>query len=144
MQLIFEMDSDSQVATVPELNTFEAFVGSSLPQDYRQHMLTYNGGVIVQTEIRHVNYESGDQGISDFYPIKYGYDTMEEIFSDLDGIIPTGYLSIGKTRGQGEIIMSLNNDSTYGNIKEWYPDGTINFLSPSFSQLLNDMVENNE
>lgn len=111
MQLTCEVDSDSQAITIAELNSFEAMLGSTLPQNYRQHMLTYNGGVIFPTEIRHINYESGDHGISDFYPIKYGYDTIEEVYSDLNGIIPNDFISIGTTRGQGEIIMSLINGS---------------------------------
>lgn len=144
MQLTFEMNSDSQHVTLVELNTFEAMVGYPLPQDYRQHMLTHNGGIVRPTEKDHVNYIDGDQGISKFFPIKYGSITMEKTYTDLDGILPNGYICIGMTRGQGEIIMSLNNDSTYGNVKEWYPDGEINDLSPSFTQLLNDMVESND
>ena len=37
--------------------------------------------------------------------------------------------------------MSLNNDGTYGNTKESYPDGTVRPLSPSFTDLINDMVK---
>jgi hypothetical protein len=144
MQLTFKMRGNSQAITLAELNDFETLVGYSLPQDYRQHMLTHNGGVVEQNEIDHVNYIAGDKGVSDFYPIKYGYDTLEEVYDDLHENIPGGYIAIGRTRGQGEIIMSLNNGPTYGNIKEWFPDGDIYDLSPSFMQLLNDMVESEE
>lgn len=144
MQLTFKMSNNSQLITLTELNSFETMIGLSLPQDYRQHMLTYNGGIVEPYKLDHINYIDGDQGISKLYPIKYGSMTMEKIYSHLNNLIPNNYLSIGKTRGQGEIIMSLNNDGTYGNIKEWYPDGEINELSPSFTQLLNDMVESDE
>ena len=40
--------------------------------------------------------------------------------------------------------MSLNNDNAYGNIKEFFSDGSMFDLSPSFTQLLNDMVENDD
>lgn len=143
MQLTFEMDSDSKAITVAELNNFETMVGLSLPQDYCQHMLTYNGGALDE-DVDHINYIGGGQGISYFYPIKYGYDKMEDVFNDLSGTIPNGYLAIGKTDGGGQILISLNSGSTYGKTIEWYPDGTINDLSPSFTQLLNDMVESNE
>lgn len=144
MQISFSMRSNSQPITLSDLISFEAILNATLPQDYKQHMLSYNGGLVIPNEIRHINYDSADHGISDFYPIKYGFDIMENIFSDLNGIIPSGFISIGKTRGQGEIIMSLINDSSYGNIKEWYPDGFNYDLSPSFTQLLNNMVESDE
>lgn len=142
MQLTFRTKGNSQVITLEELNTFEALIGKTLPQDYRQHMLTYNGGVLEQ-DVEHVNY-SDSGGIASFHPIKYGYYTMEELFEDLKEFLPSGYIPIGKTSNGGQIIISLNNDSTYGNIKEWFTDGDTRDLSSSFTQLLNDMVPSNE
>ena len=138
MQLTFEMDSDSQAITLLELNTFETFVGFPLPEDYRHHMLSYNGSMVVQ-DVKHVKYPDGGEGISYFDPIKYGSHTMEMVYATLNGKIPSGYLSIGITDNEGHIIMSLNSGATYGNIKEWFPDGEMLYLSPSFTQLLNDM-----
>lgn len=142
MQLTFVMDFDSQALTVEELNTFETLIGKTLPQDYRQHMLTYNGGT-VEEDVEHINY-SGGGGILYFHPIKYGYYPMEELFDDLNAVLPNGYITIGKTSSGGQIIISLNNDSTYGKIKEWFTDGDTRDLSPSFTQLLNDMVSSND
>lgn len=87
------------------------------------------------------NYPDGGEGISYFDPIKYGSHTMEMVYAALNKKIPTGYLSIGITNNGGYIIMSLNNDATYSNIKEYFPDGEILNLSTSFTQLLNDMIE---
>jgi hypothetical protein len=143
MNLTFEMDSDSQAITVEELNTFETLIGFSLPQDYRQHMLTHNGSM-VEERVNHINYLDGGEGISYFFPIKYGSYTMENVFTNLNGRIPFGYISIGVTNNQGHIIISLNNDGTNGNTKEWFPEGTMYDLSPSFTQLLNDMVLDEE
>ncbi|QTD39179.1 SMI1/KNR4 family protein [Polaribacter batillariae] len=141
MQINFEIQLDSQLITVDELNEFQAIVGNPLPEDYRQHMLIYNGGDAIELDAAHISNPEGGSGISDFYPIKYGGNTIEEVNEILNDIIPLGYLIIGRTRGGGKIIISLNNDGTYGNTKEWYPDGTINDLSTSFTQLLNDQVE---
>lgn len=143
MYVILKMNRDSRLITLVELNTFENYVRHSLPKDYRQHMLAHNG-FVVQQRVNHINYPDGGKGIAKFYPVRYGSDTMEDIFNDLSGIIPAGYLSIGKTRDQGQILLSLNNDSTYGNIVEWFPDGEINALSPSFTHLINDMVESQD
>lgn len=53
-------------------------------------------------------------------------------------------MPIGKNNGGGYIILSLNQDDTYGEIKEWYPDDELNYMSPSFSQYLKDMIESEE
>ncbi|MEL1249032.1 SMI1/KNR4 family protein [Flavobacterium helocola] len=139
MILTFKQREDSQNITQEELNDFEALIGFTLPQDYRLHMFTHNGGV-VNEDVKHINYPEGGEGISYFYEIKYGNYTIEQIFSNLKGKIPDGYLAIGSTDNCGHIIISLNNDNTYGNTKEWFPDGYIYDLSPSFTQLLNDMI----
>lgn len=141
MQITFRTHQLAQLITTTEFNVFESLVGYSLPEDYRQHMLTYNGGIVNQLNNAHISNPESGGGIAQFYPIKYGDYTVEEVNSTLNDVIPSGFLIIGHTRGGGKIIISLNSGSTYGNTKEWYPDGSINDLSPSFTQLLNDQVE---
>ena len=141
MQITFEMAFDTQSITLAELNEFQAMIGKPLPEDYRQHMLTYNGGDVAEMNNAHISNPEGGSGIEDFYPIKYGGNTIEEVNSTLGDEIPSGYLIIGCARGGGKIIISLNNDTTYGYTKHWYPDGSIYDLSPSFTQLINDQVE---
>ena len=65
---------------------------------------------------------------------------MEEVFEDLNGIIPEGYLAIGKSDNGGIILISLNKDS-FGKTILMYSDGDIENLSENFTQLLNDMVK---
>lgn len=143
MIVTFRQRESSQMITLQELNDFEALIGSALPQDYRLYMLAHNGGV-VNEDVKHINYPEGGEGISYFYEIKYGYYTMEQLFSNLKGKIPDGYLAIGTTDNCGHVIISLNGDDTYGTTKEWFPDGYIFDLSSSFTQLLNDMVLDEE
>lgn len=125
------------------LNQFEATIGKTLPQDYRAHMLTYNGGDVEQEDIEHKNYTEDGGGISYFFPIGTGDYTIEEVYTVMtsNSMLPPGYIPIGTTQGGGKIIMSLNNDSSYGYTEEAYPDGTRRDLSPSFTDLINDMVE---
>jgi hypothetical protein len=139
MKITFKTEFNSQKITLDELKTFETFIRMKLPEDYRQHMLNFNGGEIEEDNVEHKNYKEGGRGISYFYPIKYGYDTMEEVFEDLNGVIPEGYLTIGKSDNGGYILISLNTDS-YGKTVLMYSDGDIENLSDSFTQLLNDMV----
>lgn len=141
MKITFEMAFDTQLISQEELNEFQTMIGKSLPEDYRQHMLTYNGGDVEEYNNAHISDSEGGGGISDFYPIKYGSNTIEKVNETLSGVLPSGYLIIGRARGGGKIIISLNNDASYGNTKLWYQDGSIYDLSPSFAQLVSDQVE---
>ncbi|CAM1343796.1 SMI1/KNR4 family protein [Tenacibaculum amylolyticum] len=141
VKITFEPNDNA--ITSEELNEFENSLGGLiLPEDYKEHMLIYNGGDVEQYDIVHKDYYGlGDGGISDFLPIKYGNYTIEKVNIALSDRLPVGYLVIGYTSGGGDIIMSLNNDDTYGNTKVRYTEGEIIELSPSFTELLNDMVE---
>lgn len=142
MQITFRSRSIEEQITLAEFNEFQSLIGYSLPEDYRQHMLSINGGMVEQDNNAHISNPEAGNGIAYFYPIKYGGTTMETIFSsNTQAYYPAGYIAIGKTKGGGKIIISLNNDDAYGNTKEWYPDGTLNELSPSFTQLISDQVE---
>ena len=141
MQITFRSRSIEQPITAQELDDFENLIGKTLPSNYRQHMLTINGGVVNQLNNAHINFPETGSGIADFYPLKYGGYIMERAHEQITNRLPNGYIAIGRTRGGGNVIISLNNDSTYGNVKEWYPDGEINNLSSFFTQLLNDQVE---
>ncbi|MFD1552543.1 hypothetical protein DNU06_17065 [Putridiphycobacter roseus] len=124
-----------------DLNDFETLIGKTLPTDYRQHMLVYNGGS-VKEDIDHKNFPEGGGGISHLDAIKYGGEnSMEEVFAYLGGKIPSGHISIGVCSSGGNILMDLNSGSKYGMTKWWNHDGYIVNLSPSFTGLLNDMVE---
>lgn len=144
MIIEFETRSNSQLITVEELNLFEQGLGKKLPEDYNIHMLKYNGGDVIDEDIQHKNFDNPDTGLSYLFPIKYGNFTIEKANEDSSKLWSSDYLSIGKNVGGGYIIMSLNNDETYGEIKEWYPDGELNYMSPSFSQYLDDMIESDE
>lgn len=141
MQITFEMQIDSQPITLAELNQFELLISHDFPKDYRQHMLTYNGGDVIQRNNAHISNPEAGNGVAYFFPIKYGGYIMERVHEQITNLLPIGYIAIGKTRGGGTIILSLTNDNNYGTTKEWYPDGTINDLSPTFTQLINDQVE---
>lgn len=143
MEITFSMGAFSQSITETDLDFFQnSIVNQVLPNDYRQHMLTYNGGDVNET-IYNINFPEGGGIISDLYPIKYGKQTIESVNNNIKHALPQGYLSIGMNTGGGQIIMSLN-DENYGFIKEWYADGSMVDLSSSFTELLNSMKIDDE
>jgi hypothetical protein len=142
MIIQFRAKSNVQIITLAELDTFEQSLTGTLPSDYKQHMLQYNGGIVSPDDLVHVNYpEYTDTGLSYLLPIKYGSNTIESTIQALSAFLPSNYIPIGKNLGGGYVIMSVNSGSTYGEIKEIYPDGELNYMSPSFTQYLDDMIE---
>lgn len=145
MEITFSMRSNSQSITSAEFEHFQNnIIETTLPEDYRDHMLTTCNGGIVNESVYNVNFPDEGGKISDLYPIKFGGETMESVYNALQHVLPQGYISIGTTSGGGEIILSLNKES-YGCIKEWFADGSMEDLSSSFTDLLHDMrVDENE
>lgn len=142
MNVQFEIRNDVQILNSDELLKLEQNLGYSLPNDYKQHMLKYNGGSVVNKNIEHKDYpDITSSGLDYLFPIKYGPKTLENVNESISEFLPGGYLPIGKNGGGGYVIMSLNNSGTYGEIKEWYPDDELNYMSPSFMQYLEDMIE---
>lgn len=66
MQITFEMAFDTQLITLEELNEFQTMIGKTLPEDYRQHMLTYNGGDVEEINNAHVSDPEGGGGENSF------------------------------------------------------------------------------
>ncbi|WP_299767415.1 SMI1/KNR4 family protein [uncultured Dokdonia sp.] len=141
MIITFHIQAD-QLIIDTDLNDFEQQINKTLPNDYRQHMLQYNGGGIDKFNLAHVVDETyGAYGLAYLFALKYDSTTIESIFTAYQDDYPVGYIPIGVAAGGGEFIMSLNNDETYGEIKILEEDGIMEYLSPSFSQFLEDMVE---
>lgn len=80
--MILTFRQQENLLTLQDLNDFEDLICLVLPPDYKQHMLLYNGG-IVNEDVKHINYLDGGEGISKFYPIKYGNYKMVIIFYKL-------------------------------------------------------------
>lgn len=138
----FEVRNNVQIINSDELQVFEHNLGYILPNDYKDHMLTYNGGIVINKKIEHKDYpDITSTGLNYLFPIKYGAEPVENVYNDISQFLDDGYLPIGKNSGGGYVIMSLNSDDMYGEIKEWYPDDELNDMSPSFTQYLEDMIE---
>lgn len=128
-----------------DLDTLETYINNSLPEDYRQHMRQWNGGVPLQNNLVHKNFlDAGtDFVVQSFYPL-IADDESSTIkaywdFESID-ILADGHIPIGVAFGGDEIIMSLNPNEGYGNIKLQTDYGIIHDISPSFSQYLEDLV----
>lgn len=129
---------EDQKITLQELQEFEALLeGLQLPEDYKQHMLQYNGGYPKGDYVCFEPYE-GIITLSYFNPIKYGASTMED-YLDMRNVFPKNQILIGIIVG-GMLIISLDENS-YGHIYIAYEDVNPEKIANSFTEFINGLFE---
>ncbi|BAP32479.1 uncharacterized protein CHSO_3442 [Chryseobacterium sp. StRB126] len=130
---MIDFEIENKLITSDELHEFEVKTGISLPQDYKEHMLKYNGGSPLSYDLY---FGEPDEGIllSGFKSIKYGTSLVEQ-----KDYLPPKYLSIGYTE-TGYLAMSLD-EKEYGNIFIYYSEAELALLAPSFTEFLEGLVD---
>ncbi|GGG23214.1 hypothetical protein GCM10011344_24940 [Dokdonia pacifica] len=131
---MIQFEIENELITQEELEEFEQQLdGLKLPEDYKAHMLKYNGGITIE------DYICGDnENIKFMYflPIKYGSDTMENSLIAREDVLPINDIYIGAVRG-GELCMSLGENN--GSIYVFYSDGERIDLASSFTEFINGL-----
>ncbi|MEO4005359.1 SMI1/KNR4 family protein [Flavobacterium sp. CAU 1735] len=124
---------DNERITAEELNEFEQEIGLTLPEDYRAHMLKYNGGSPFSY---YLYFGEPDDGILlfRFKSIKYGDPLVEK-----QDYLPENYLSMGYTES-GYLVMSLD-ENEYGSIFVCYSEAELTKLASSFTEFLDGLVD---
>lgn len=135
MSIILE---ESQKKLSPEeLAAFEQQYNVSLPEDFVQFYLNYNGGYLPESD------EDNPYLLGGFLPIKYGrvpieehYKDLTESFPELKGLIPFAY------DDGGNLFLLSSKESDFGKVYIWLMDETeLDFVSNSFSSFLNELIE---
>lgn len=73
--------------TLNDIQEFETAKGLTLPEDYKAHMLQYNGATVESIEV-HFGVPDDDINFSYFHPLKYGDSILvdtQHTFSQIDG-----------------------------------------------------------
>lgn len=123
-----------ELITESDINDFELFIGLTLPDDYKEHMIKYNGGKPVpRRNIYFGDYDDG-VGLSRFQSIKHGVDTIDNSHEKSKRYLPENYMNIGYTL-TGNLCMSLDEKS-YGHIYVYYSDVELEFLASSFTEFI--------
>lgn len=125
---------EHQAISAEELQEFEAAIGLVLPEDYKAHMLAYNGGTASSI---YLFFGEPDDGINlfGFYPIKYG----DWLFAEPKNYLPEKYIAIGRTE-TGNLAMSLD-ETNYGNIYVHYSEVELEFLASSFTEFIDGLID---
>lgn len=131
MELFYQ---ENPPITAQDIREFEANLGVSLPEDYKAHLLEYNGASVESIE---VYFGEPDDDINFFYflPLKYG-DSMH---IEMHDYLPRKHITIGCTRG-GYLAMSLD-DEHYGNIYAYYSEAELTWLASSFTAFVSGLTD---
>ncbi len=130
---MIDFEIENRLITTDELHEFEIKTGVSLPKDYKEHLLKYNGGSPMSY---YLYFGDPDDGIllSGFKSIKYGTSPVEQ-----KDYLPPKYLSIGYTE-TGYLAMSLD-EKEYGNIFVYYSEAELTLLASSFTEFLEGLAD---
>lgn len=132
---MMNFEIENELITFEELNTFEQKLsGFKLPQDYKEHMLKYNGGGVDET---YVWYNDPDIEFLYFYPIKFEDENMESALIDREGVLPESDIYFGAIRG-GALCMTLTGNT--GLIYVLYSDGERIDLASSFTEFVKGLI----
>lgn len=123
-----------------EVEQFEVDNGFILPISFKQFLVQNNGGVPKERIFWDGVLESG---VSYFYPLIYGENTIEKIINSIhrDDALPNSFLPFASTGGAGDYTISMNKDS-FGAIYIFHYDGSEPFkIANSFEMFINQLEE---
>lgn len=129
--------------SIAKLEDLERNHNITLPKDYRDFLLEYNGGYPSPC-IYNISTEQGESILNIFYGIGgIDYD-LEYNFDILDEILEIGFIPIADDPGGNQICIGINKEY-YGQIFHWVHDEEHNemesmyFLSNNFNEFLESL-----
>ena len=131
-----------------DLNSFENKHNITLPQDYRDFLLEYNGGYPL-TGTYKISEEIGESILNIFYGIGSMYDNLEKKFDIFDEILDIGFIPIADDPSGNQICIGINQEY-FGQIYHWAhdeeQDGMKNmyFLANNIDEFLDNLYEETE
>jgi hypothetical protein len=138
---MIQFEIENELITDKEINDFEKKLkGFKLPDDYKGHMLKYNGGVTLEF---YEWYKDDEVQFLYFLPLKFEDNNMENALISKEGILPESDIFIGSIRG-GKLCMSLARNGDKGSVYAFFSDGEKLDLANSFTEFVNGLVLSEE
>jgi hypothetical protein len=137
--MMLELVHTEKLLTDEEFRTFEGLFRREIPPSFKGHYMADNGGFPSEEDVEDRKWGLPVNG---FHPIKYGRGTIENVIDDVECIDPPdqkcgywakfSYIPFAYDAGGNIIFLSLN-DTDYGNVYIYAPDGgNIKRVSSSF------------
>jgi hypothetical protein len=150
-----------------DITAIEQHYGFTLPDDYKAHLLLYNGGRPQRRVFMEVRPDGRQvpRKISDFYSVRYGKPNLEKSLELLSDQLHLDLVPFGNETGGDQFVLSVGPED-YGSVyyiaHEFYTPleydydeetdtstlpppgqygGGVYFLAPSFTEFLNRLVD---
>lgn len=138
------MDRTNEKININEIREFEGQYVLSLPEQYIDFLLKYNGGYPEASTFKISDVE-GESVVNKFYGIGDMKGNLAKVFEFLDGELPEGFISIGSDPGGNEICIGVSKEY-FGKIYFWMHDmepdeemDNMYFLSNSFNDFFDNL-----
>ncbi len=131
--------------SIENLESFEHKHNITLPKDYRDFLLEYNGGYPDPGTYK-ISEELGESILNIFYGIGSMYDNLEKKFDIFDEVLEIGFIPIADDPSGNQICIGIMKEY-FGQIYHWAhdeeQDGMENmyFLSSNFKNFLDSLYE---
>jgi len=152
-----EITKKGQAINEAELANFESKIGYTLPVEYREFLLLYNGGKPIPDFFKVPEWQYEETYVTELKGLANGKPVdLSELFDLLDGRLPKGFIAIGSDPGGNQILLSLSNDKrgqVYFFDHENEPDDAtdnvedypnIYLVANSFNEFLKNLYSNDE
>ena len=129
--------------SIGNLESFERNQNVTLPKDYRDFLLEYNGGYPNPSTYK-ISDELGESVLNILYGIGSMYDNLEKKYDVFDEILEKGFIPIGDDPSGNHICIGMSKEY-FGQIFHWAHDEkqdemeSMYFLSTYFNKFLDSL-----
>lgn len=134
----FKFKADNPI-TGDDLNTYEQQKGIIFPNDYRQHMLDWNGG-LSNIFLHYVDEDGFDLALSNLYGLINDDMTVVTVNDMMAKLVPEGYIIIGRTRAGLDLMMCVEPGETYGEIKAMEETLEVFYVASSLTEYFDKQI----
>ncbi|MBL3889825.1 SMI1/KNR4 family protein [Bacillus cereus] len=141
-----KMLSENLKVSLQDIKQFEQEYNVTLPKQYVDFLLEYNGGFPQESSFK-ISDDEGESLVNKFYGIGDMKSNLGKVFEVLEGEIPEDFISIANDPAGNEILLGVNGDFQ-GKVYFWIHDiepedemDNMFILADSFVEFFNNIYE---
>ncbi|WP_452602945.1 SMI1/KNR4 family protein [Pontimicrobium sp. MEBiC06410] len=135
---MLEFNTYGESITEIDVQAFEQLIGKELPEDYKTHLLKYNGGSVPWEKQYEFSFKGEEISLATFHKLKSDRGgTLEEYYNRKHDFLFPKLLPIGTIEG-GYLAMGYQTGN-YGEIYIYFSDEGPYKVANSFTEFLESM-----
>ncbi|PFK28999.1 SMI1/KNR4 family protein [Bacillus cereus] len=141
-----KMLSENPKVSLQDIKQFEQECNVTLPKQYVDFLLEYNGGFPQESSFK-ISDNEGESLVNKFYGIGDMKSNLGKVFEVLEGEIPEDFISIANDPAGNEILLGVNGEFQ-GKVYFWIHDiepedemDNMFILADSFVEFFNNLYE---